>query len=146
MTYNPKHLRSIQALPDNRRVTIFLNRDVYFIESLLNPCEVLINSIAMEIDSRVRPIGELIVGENFWDELRTSSTAYFQGYSPDTTGGDLVATFNSWSVFMDTNYRKTDRLPFVGPDGAYFLILATSGHPDHQVLLGSINFVLRGKK
>jgi hypothetical protein len=145
MRYDPKHLRSIQALPDTRRITVFLRRNDYFIEGLLNACDVMINSIAIQIDKRVTPTGELLVGTNFFEQLRASSSAYLQDDYRNATEGDLVATFNSWNVYADQGYAPSERLPFVGPDGAYFLILATSNHPDHQVLLGSVAFILEGK-
>lgn len=146
MRYDPKHLRSIQSLPADRRITVFLKRDMYFLETLLNTCDVFSNKIALEIDKRVKPTCELLVGLNFFDEMRDSQSAYLQGEYRNATEGDLVATFNSWDVYYDNGYSSSDaRLPFVGPDGAYFLVLATSIHPDHQVLLGSVAFVLDGK-
>lgn len=146
MRYDPKHLRSIQALPDTRRITVFLRRNEYFMEGLINACDVMINSIAIQIDKRVTPTGELLVGTNFLEQIRASSSAYLQGENSTPVDSDRVATFNSWAVYSDTEREyRNDRLPFVGPDGAYFLILATSNHPDHQVLLGSVAFILDGK-
>lgn len=146
MKYNPKHLRSIQALPADRRITVFLKRGMLFLESLVNTCDVFSNSVALQVDQRVRPTCELLVGLNFFEEMRSSQSTYLQGEYDNPTDGDRVATFNSWDVYYDNDYSAGGhRLPFVGPDGAFFLVVATASKPDHQILLGSVAFVLEGK-